>query len=83
MRALERRGTVLEFYGGQLAPQDLHEEVPATAGGLEEARVDALALVLDEVEHRLDHPCRCEDLVVVSHPFLGLDYVHSRSWWAA
>ena len=60
----------LEFDGGELALQDLNEEVPAPARRLQEAGVDALGLVLDEVEHRLDHPRGREDLPVVGDAFL-------------
>ena len=55
----------LEFDGGELAPQDPDEEVAAPARRLQEAGVNALGLVLDEVEHRLDHPRGGEDLPVV------------------
>ncbi len=55
----------LEFDGGELALQDPDEEVPAPARRLQEAGVNALGLVLDQVEHRLDHPRRGEDLPVV------------------
>ena len=60
----------LEFDGGELALQNLHEEVAAPARRLQEARVDALGLVLHEVEHRLDHPRRSEHLPVVGDAFL-------------
>ena len=59
----------LEFDGGELALQNLDEEVAAPARRLQEAGVDALGLVLDEVEHRLDHPRRGEDLPVVGDAF--------------
>ena len=55
---LEVRLPVLEFHGGELAPQDLHEEVAAPARRLQEAGVNALGFVLHQVEHRLDHPRR-------------------------
>ena len=66
---------VLEFHGGQLAPQDLHEEVAAPARRLQKARVNALGLVLHQVEHGLDHPRRGEDLPVVGDALFGLDEV--------
>ena len=62
---LEVGFSVLEFHGGELAPQDRHEKVAAPARRLQEAGVNALGLVLHEVEHRLDHPRRSEDLPVV------------------
>ena len=61
---------VLEFDGGKLALQDPDEEVPAPARRLQEARVDALGLALDEVEHRLDHPRGSEYLPVVRDTFV-------------
>ena len=70
MPPLEVGLAVLEFDGGELAPQDRHEEVAAPAGRLQEAGVDALGLVLHQVEHRLDHPCRGEDLPVVGDALL-------------
>ena len=67
---------VLEFDGGELALQDPDEEVAAPARRLQEAGVNALGLALDEVEHRLDHPRRGEDLPVVGDALFGLDQVH-------
>ena len=58
----------LEFDGGELPLQDADEEVPAPARRLQEAGVNALGLVLDEVEHRLDHPRGSEYLPVVGDP---------------
>ena len=57
---------VFEFHGGELAPEDLDEEVAVPARRLQNARVNALRLALDQVEHRLHHPCRGEHLPVVS-----------------
>ena len=67
----------LELDGGELALQDLHEEVAAPARRLQEAGVDALGLVLDQVEHRLDHPRGGEDLPVVGDALLRLHQRHT------
>ena len=67
---------VFEFHGGELAPQDLHEEVAAPARRLQEAGVNALGLVLHQVEHRLDHPRGGEDLPVVGDALFGLHLGH-------
>jgi hypothetical protein len=58
--------------GGELASQDRDEEVPRTAGGFEESGVDALGLMLDEVEHVLDEPGRGEHFAVVCDALLRL-----------
>ena len=56
---------VLEFDRSELALQYPDKEVPAPAGRLQKARINALGLTLDEVEHRLDHPRWREHLPVV------------------
>lgn len=76
MSLFEVGSAVFEFHRGQLAAQDGHEEVAAPARWLQEARIDALGLVLDQVEHRLDKPGRREDLTVVGNAFFGLDVIH-------
>ena len=59
----------LDFDGGEFSLQDADEEVPAAAGWLQETRVDAVCLVLDQVEHGFDHPRRGEHLTVVGNAF--------------
>lgn len=75
---LEAGLTVLEFHGSELSPQDLHEEVPAAARGLQEAGVNPLRLVLNHVEHRLDLPGWGKHLPVVRDALLGLEQAHRQ-----
>jgi hypothetical protein len=44
---LEVKLSVLEFHGGELPPQDLHQEVAAPARWLQEAGVNALRLAFN------------------------------------
>jgi len=67
---LEVRLAVFEFHGGEFSPQNLHEKVTVPARRLEETRVNALRLALHQVEHRLDHPRRREDLPVIGDTLL-------------
>jgi len=69
----------LEFDRSEFAQQDPDEEVPATTRRLQKARVNALGLALDEVEHRLDHPRGGEHLSVVGNTFFGLDQAHGAN----
>ena len=78
MLPLEVRLAVLEFHGGELAPQDLHKEVAAPARRLQEAGINAFRLVLHQVEHSLDHPRRGEHLPVVGDALFGFDVVQGR-----
>ena len=64
---LEVRFAVLEVHGCELASKNLHEEVAAAAGGLQEARIYALCLVLHEVKHGIDHPRGGEDFPVIGN----------------
>ena len=70
MPPLEVGFAVFELDGGELPLQHRDEEVPAAAGRLQEAGVNAFSLVLDEVEHRLDHPRRSEHLSMIGDAFL-------------
>jgi hypothetical protein len=54
----------------ELARQNLHEEIAASASRLQKARINALGLPLDEIQHRLDKPCGRENLSVVSDTLL-------------
>ena len=67
MTLLEFRFPEFLLHTRQLAKEHLDEEVPAPAGGLKKPGIDALGLVLDQVEHRFDHPGRREDLTVVGN----------------
>ena len=51
--------------GEQFAPEHFGKEVAVAAGGFEKARVDAFALVGDEVEHVVDQARGGEDLTMV------------------
>ena len=54
-----------EFDGGELPLQDRHEKVSAPADRLQEAGVDPLGFVLNEIQHRLDHPLGGEYFTMV------------------
>ena len=56
---------IFGFHRGELALEDRHDEIPAAASGLQKARVDALRLAFDQIEHRLDQPRRGEYLAVI------------------
>src|SRR3989338_4701539 len=56
----------LNLDSGELALKNLHEKVSAAARRLQEAGVNALGLVPDKVEHRLDHPRGGEYLPMIS-----------------
>ncbi len=77
MVALEVTLAISVMDGREFALQNWHQEVPRTAGRLKEPGVDALRLVLDEVQHRVDHPFRCKDLAVVGNPSLRLHKGHA------
>lgn len=53
---LEIASSVLHLDGGELAPQNLNQEVARPTGGFQDTRVDAFGLGLNEVKHCLDHP---------------------------
>jgi hypothetical protein len=74
----EVRFAVLEFDGGELALQHPDKKVAAAAGRLQETGVDALGFILDEVEHRIDHPRRSEYLSVIGNALSGLDQAHGQ-----
>ncbi len=76
VRALEVGCAVFVLYGGQFAAQDLHEEVAVATGRLGEARINALSLGFDHVEHGLDHPDRCEYFAVIGDTLFGFGEVH-------
>jgi hypothetical protein len=65
-----------EFNGRELAPENLDQKIAATARRLQKARVNALCLAFDEVEHRLDQPRWGEDLSVIGDALLGFDVLH-------
>lgn len=65
MLLLEGGLPVLQLHNGQLAAQYLDEEVSAATCGFQHARVDALGLCLDQIEHGLNHPRRREHLPMV------------------
>ena len=56
---------VFESHCGQLAPENLHEEVAVPACRLQEARVNALGLAFHEIEHCFHHPRGREYLAMV------------------
>lgn len=58
---------------GEFPDEDGDEEVASTTCRLEDAGVDPLGFLLDEVEHGFDHPSRSEHLTVVSHPLPRFD----------
>jgi hypothetical protein len=64
---------VFESHCGQLAPENLHEEVAVPACRLQKARVNALGLALYEVKHGLNHPRGGENLPVVGDALFGFD----------
>src|SRR5439155_16007738 len=68
MPPLELRLSELTLDGRELTAQDVDEEVPTPACRLQEAGVYTLAFFLYEIEHRLDHPWRCEHLTMVGDP---------------
>jgi hypothetical protein len=55
----------------------LHKKVPGTTRWLEEAGIDTVRFVLDEIQHRLNRPSRREDLTVVGYTLPGSDQWHS------
>ena len=64
------RQHIREFFGNlghnaQLACEYLREEVSRSAGRLKEPGIDALDLLLDEVEHRVDLALAGQHLAVV------------------
>ena len=66
----------LGLYGGQFALQDRDKEIPTSASRLQEPRVNALGLTLDEVKHLFDQPPRRKHLPVVGNAPFGLDQIH-------
>ena len=69
----------LDFDGGELALQDTDEEVAASACRLQEPRVDTLGLALDEIEHRLNHPCGGKDFPMIGDTLLRPGKVHGTT----
>ncbi len=72
---------------GELAAEDLDEEVAVAAGGLEEAAVEPERLIAHEVEHGVHLARIGEHLAMVSHPLAAFDlgfmvFVcrHKKSW---
>ena len=66
------------FAEGELAPENLNQEVAVTASRLQETGVNPLRLRLDQVEHRVHFAWVGKHLAVSRHPFSGLDLgVHS------
>ena len=59
--------------GGELAAEDLDEEVAVAAGGFKEAGADIGALSGHQVTHIADEPIGGENLPVVPHTLAGLD----------
>src|SRR3546814_9139168 len=68
MPLLEIRLAVFCLDGSELALEDRHEEISAAASRLEEARVDALGLSFDQIEHLFDKPWRREYFAVIGDP---------------
>lgn len=58
---------------GELAAEDLDEEVSVAAGGLEEAAVEPERLVAHEVEHGVHLSWIGEHLAMVCHPLAAFD----------
>ena len=83
--ALELVLSIPGLTGGEFAAQYLLQESAFTAGWLEDASIDAFGLVLDQVEHVVDHPRWCEYLAVVSNALLGFHevvvFAHSCCSW--
>ncbi len=67
----------LGLNGGQLAPQDGDQKIPATARGLQETGVNALGLAFHQIKHVFDQPLRREHLSVVGNAPFGLDQTHT------
>ena len=65
---LGARNRYLSFDPGELPDEDPHKEVPGATRRLKDPAVDTERLVLDQIEHRLGHPSRREDLAVVRPP---------------
>lgn len=68
----------LALDGRELAPQDFDNKVAAPACRFQEAGVDALRLILDEIEHGIDQPRGSEYLSVVSNALSRLDQTHGQ-----
>jgi len=73
---LKIRLAVAEFNRGELAPQDLHEEIAAPARRFQKARVNALGFVFHKIEHRLYHPRRGKDFPMLGNALFGPDVIH-------
>src|SRR3546814_9763356 len=78
MPLLEIRLAVFCLDGSELALEDRHEEISAAASRLEEARVDALGLSFDQIEHLFEKPWRREYIAVIGDPLLGHDEIIAR-----
>src|SRR3546814_19130066 len=78
MPLLEIRLAVFCLDGSELALEDRHEEISAAASRLEEARVDALSISFDQIEHLFDKPWRREYFAVIGDTLLGPDEIIAR-----
>jgi len=66
------------FADGQLAGEDLGQKCAFSASWLQEAAIDAIALVSHEVAHGLDFPLGGEDFAMRGHALSGFDL--GRYW---
>jgi hypothetical protein len=53
------------FHNGEFAPQYRQQKIATAARRFEEAGVNALGLVFNQLQHGFHHPRRGEDLAVV------------------
>ena len=72
MAPLEIGLAIFEFHSGEFAPQNRDKKVAVPARRLQKARVNALGLVLHEIEHGFNQPSRGENLPVVGDALFGL-----------
>ena len=73
MLFFEVRFPELALDGRELALQDLDNKITASSGWFQKAGINALRLVLYEVEHGINQPCGSEYLSMVGNAFSGLD----------
>ena len=71
---------------GKFAAQNLDEEIPVAAGGLEETTIKSKRLVAHQVEHGIHLARIGEHFAMVSHPLAAFDLFcvfvvrHKKSW---
>jgi hypothetical protein len=66
-------GLITTANNGELSTKDFYQKVARTARRLEEARLDALGLPRDEIEHGVHLALARKDFAVIGHPLLRLD----------